>query len=355
MQKKLDLKYLYIQLLQTCLFFVLCCTIFSALLVLISVSMGSGRDPRADSNDLGMLLKAAQCQKPSAPDWLPHSARRKSPVLYLQTSVDNIKPEGHDLSLQGSQIRLYLVSHFLNHVRSRSHMLAPSFFVSLGTCMTVGLRILLAESFKASAGDRCIILIEVHESCVLNSPCCLGSFLQWLMYQYHWSTVIQITCTINVIKLMSCWYYPGFLFEFFGLPCVAWCGLALCCPLPFLSPASPELPSLPACLPASALWDPPSAQPSPNAKLLCKGRSMGSEYPGNGKVFLRWSHVLEIKGEHQIFLCCSPCHCVMSLKGLGLTGERNRLMDRLLPCLQETAQIALLLPETLWCLMPFLV
>lgn len=57
-------------------------------------------------------------------------------------------------------------SHFLNHVRSQSHMLAPSFFVSLGTCMTVGLRILLAESFKATAGDRCIILIEVHGSCV---------------------------------------------------------------------------------------------------------------------------------------------------------------------------------------------
>lgn len=125
-------------------------------------------------------------------------------LLYLQTSVDNIKPEGHDLSLQGSQIRLYLVSHFLNHVRSRSHMLAPSFFVSLGTCMTVGLRILLAESFKATAGDRCIILIEVHESCVLNSPCCLGSFLQCMMYQYHWNTVIQITYAINVIKLMSC-------------------------------------------------------------------------------------------------------------------------------------------------------
>lgn len=137
---------------------------------------GSGRDTRADFNDLGMLLKAAQCQEPSGPDWIPHSARRKSLGLYLQTSVDNIKPGGHDLSLQGSQIRLYLVSHFLNHVRSRSHMLTPSFFVSLGTCMTVGLRILLAESFKATAGDRCIILIEVHESCVLNSPCCLGSF-----------------------------------------------------------------------------------------------------------------------------------------------------------------------------------
>lgn len=42
--------------------------------------------------------------------------------------------------------------------------------------MTVGLRILLAESFKAAAGDRCIILIEVHESCVSNSPCCLEGF-----------------------------------------------------------------------------------------------------------------------------------------------------------------------------------
>lgn len=132
----------------------------------------------------------------------------------------------------------------------------------------------------------------------------------------------------------------------------ALCSLALCCPLPFLSPASPELPSLPACLPASALWDP---QPSLSAKLPCQGRSMGSENLGNGKVFLRWSRVLEIKGEYQTFLCCSPCHRVMSLEGLGLTRERDRLMDRVLPCLQEAVQIALLLPGTQWCLMPFLV
>lgn len=124
---------------------------------------------------------------------------------------------------------------------------------------------------------------------------------------------------------MSCWYYPGCLFDScFGLPCVAWCGPALCCPLPFPSPASPELPSPPACLPASALEDDlPFAQQSPSAKLLCKGRSMGWKYPGNGKGFLRWSHVLEIKGEYQTFLRCSTCRCVVSLNDRGLMGERG--------------------------------
>lgn len=141
------------------------------------MSMVSGRDTWADFNDLGKPLKAAQCQQTPVPDWLPRSAKRKRPVLYLQISVDNIKPEGHDPSLQGSQIRLCLVSHFLNHVRSRSHMLAPSFFVSLGTCMTVGLRILLAESFKATAGGRCLILIEVHGNCVSKFSMILGEFL----------------------------------------------------------------------------------------------------------------------------------------------------------------------------------
>lgn len=41
-----------------------CSTIFSALLILISVSTGSSRDTRANFNDLGILLKAvlgAQC------------------------------------------------------------------------------------------------------------------------------------------------------------------------------------------------------------------------------------------------------------------------------------------------------
>jgi len=43
--------------------------------------------------------------------------------------------------------------------------------------MTVGLRILLAESFKATAADRCIILIEVHGSCVSKFSVLLGDFL----------------------------------------------------------------------------------------------------------------------------------------------------------------------------------
>lgn len=132
--------------------------------------------------------------------------------------------------------------------------------------------------------------------------------------------------------------WPGFvLSSALPVPCLTWAALPACLRASFRSLRS-------------ALC---SAKPC--AKLLCKGRSMGSEYPGNGKVFLGWSHVLEIKGEYQTFLCCSPCHCVMSLKGFGLAGQSDRLMDRLLPCLQETAQIVLLLPETQWCLMPFLV
>lgn len=292
-------------------------------------------------------MSGAQCSRLAS-----HSARRKIPVLYLQTSVDNIKPEGHDPSLQGSQIRLYLVSHFLNHVRSRSHMLAPSFFVSLGTCMTVGLRILLAESFKATAGDRCIILIEVHESCVLNSPCYLESFLQWLMYQYHWSTVIQITCTINLIKLMSCWYYPGSLFDFyFGLPCVAWLCAVLCpsCPLPHLS--------CPPCLPACQL--PLCRSALCSAKPQWKTAMPGEIY--GVRVSREWKSFLEViacpwdqGGISDLLTLQSLSLCNVPKRSRSHRG-RNRLKDRLLPCLQETAQIALLLPETQWFLMPFLV
>lgn len=139
-----------------------------------------------------------------------------------------------------------------------------------------------------------------------------------------------------------------------ALRSLAWPGFVLssALPVPCLTWAA-----LPARLLASFRSGGRSALCSakPTAKLLCQGRSMGSEYPGNGKVFLRCSHVLEIKGEYQTFLCCSPCRCVMSLKGLSLTGERDRLMDRILLPLQETAQIALLLPEIQWCLMPFLV
>lgn len=152
-----------------------CCSILSALLLLFPASAGWSRDTWADFNDLRMPLKAAQCQQPGAPDWLPCFPKGKRPACYFQISVDNIKLEGHDLSLQGSQIGLCLVSLPQPCPLSVSH--ARTFFFCLfGDMHDSRAKNTFGRELQSYRGR------QMHHShwssweLCLNSPCCLESF-----------------------------------------------------------------------------------------------------------------------------------------------------------------------------------
>lgn len=135
MKMSLGLEYLQIQILCSVLSFASLChflclvSFFFHLRLLLYGCAESGSDTWGNFNGLGIPMKAVSVSAASMSDWLPSSAKRKKSVLCLQMSVDNIKPGGHDLSLQGSQIRLYLVS--LPQPRPLSVSYAHTFFFCL--------------------------------------------------------------------------------------------------------------------------------------------------------------------------------------------------------------------------------
>lgn len=140
-------------------------------------------------------------------------------------------------------------------------------------------------------------------SVCLNSPCCLESFfvVADLPIPLEHSDPNSMhdqryqTNELLILPWMLLWLLP-----WAALSSLAWPGFVPCTDLPV---SCLTWAALPACLPTSDRGqDPPLAPRRPSTTLQCKGRPLRSEYPGNGKVFLMWPHLFEMKGKYHTSL-----------------------------------------------------